>query len=186
MQGTVELVDGQDYVVTQMWDTVRKSISYSNNLMRKLFTTIGVITGECSPFCQSFYSPEDLGHKFIQYLPRIFTYENSTGNGADDTDIGNSITVNNHENTSMHLQEAIVSRIKRFSNEMAEDDEKQRDSNMMFSSEDDNDLSSSNTTLANSQELMTLFQSITNTTSADDIRCKVLVAIVCLEQKDNI
>ena len=57
---------------------------------------------------------------------------------------------------------------------------------MMFSSEDGNDLPSSNATLANSQELMTLFQSITNTTSADDIRCKVLVAIVCLEQKDNI
>ena len=103
MQGTVELVDGQDYVVTQMWDTVRKSISYSNNLMRKLFTTIGVITGECSPFCQSFYSPEDLGHEFIRNLPRAFTYENSAGNGAYDTGIDNGITIDNHEDTSMHL-----------------------------------------------------------------------------------
>ena len=182
----MELVDGQDYVVTQMWDTVRKSISYSNDLMRKLFATIGVMTGECSPFCQSFYSPEDLGQEFIRYLPRTFTYENSAGNGVDDADIGNGITVDNHENTSMHLQEAIASRIKRFANEMAEDDEKQEDSDMMFSSEDGNYLPSSNATLANYQELMTLFQSITNTNSADDILCKVLAAIACLEQKDNV
>ena len=50
----------------------------------------------------------------------------------------------------MYLQEGIASRIKRFTNEMAEDNEKQGDSNIIFSSEDSNDLPSSNATLANS------------------------------------
>ena len=57
----------------------------------------------------------------------------------------------------MHSQETITSKIKRFTNEMGKDDEKQEDSDMRFFSEDSNDLPSSNATLANSQELMTLF-----------------------------
>ena len=92
----------------------------------------------------------------------------------------------NPEDTNMPSQEAIAGRIKRFANKMAKDDEKYGDGDPIFSSEDNNNLPSSNLTLVNSQELMTLFQSITNTTSIDDILCKVLAAIVCLEQKDNI
>ena len=64
---------------------------------------------------------------------------------------------------------------------MAKDDEKYGDGDSIFSSEDNNNLPSSNLTLVNSQELMTLFQSITNTTSIDDILCKVLAAIAYLE-----
>ena len=69
---------------------------------------------------------------------------------------------------------------------MAKDDEKDGDSDATIASDGDDNLPSSNLTAVNSQELMTLFQSVINTTSVDDILCKVLAASACLEQKDNI
>ena len=69
--------------------------------MRKLFDTIGITIDECSPFYQSFSSPEDLGHELIRYLPHSFTYDNSTGNGVEDTAKEDATAMGDPEDTNI-------------------------------------------------------------------------------------
>ena len=69
--------------------------------MSKLFDTVGVMTAECSPFCRSFSSPEDLGRELIRHLPRSFTYDNSMGNGVEATAKADATTMGKPEDTNM-------------------------------------------------------------------------------------
>ena len=78
MDSTVDLDDNGDggYTAIQMWEAVSKSISYSFDLMHRLFTTVGVSVthDKKSPFCCSFSSLVNLRDVLISYLPRTFKY----------------------------------------------------------------------------------------------------------------
>ena len=66
VDGTVNLVDGGDYVAVQMWVAVSKAMSWSCDMMCKLFDTVGATADERWPFCRNFSSPGDLRDEFIR------------------------------------------------------------------------------------------------------------------------
>ena len=186
MDGTVELVDGGASVAIQMWPDVCKSITFSCTLMSKLFDTVGATVDERSPFCRSFSSPQDLRDVLIEYLPRSFTFDNATGNGVEATVDASELDDSNN----MPSQEAMIDRIRQFTNEMSRADENEKDDgedddNVEPIASEDDKLPAANLT-DNSHELMALFRGITNTKSIDDILDNVLAASACLERKDNI
>ena len=190
MEGTIELVDGGDFIAVQMWEVVSKSISYSSTLMSKLFDTFGATVDECSPFCQSFFSLQDLRNKLINYLPYSFTNHSIMSNSNEGTPTDATVEP---EDTNMPSQEAMADRIRCFANEMNKANKRDENKNAnddvkSISPNDDSKLPDTATTTnvtVNSQELMTHFQGIINS-SIDDMLCNILAASACLERKDNI
>ena len=181
MDGTVNLVDGGDYVAVQMWVAVSKAMSWSCDMMGKFFDTVGATADERSPFCRNFSSPGDLRDEFIRYLPRTSQYNDVMGNGIKEATVEPDDTAN---------APSMVDRIRRFASEMAadgEDEEEDDDNDDVVSASGTSDTPADNVTATdNSQGLMTLFKAIIDTSSVDDILDKVLAASACLERKDNI
>ena len=83
------LLHAGDYIAKQLWDTVSKLITISNNHMIKLFKVIGVPQKEIPPFCQHFSTLEKLRDEFIKFCPRTFKYGDIAGSvvGSNTIDI---------------------------------------------------------------------------------------------------
>ena len=81
MAGTVTLDENGDFVASQIWEVISAVISYSSDLMNKLFAVVGAQQDEVSPFCRRFSSLADLRDEFVRYLPRTFNYDNVGGEG---------------------------------------------------------------------------------------------------------
>jgi len=50
MDGTVDIDPSGDYIANQLWPIVQELISYSSDLMKELFTALGVQVDDISPF----------------------------------------------------------------------------------------------------------------------------------------
>ena len=85
MDGTVDIDPSGDYVAIQLWPTVQELISYSSDLTKELFTTLGVQTDDISPFFRDFTSLEDLRDELIRYMPATFNYDHVQG--TDDEEV---------------------------------------------------------------------------------------------------
>jgi len=109
MTGTVILDDNGDSVADQMWEVISSVISYSSDLMNRLFATVGAQQDEVSPFCSNLSSLANLRDELIRYLPRTFNYDTVAGNGIEhpneDDETGG---------TSPSIDEMLAKRIKRF------------------------------------------------------------------------
>ena len=62
-----------------MWGAVGKVISYTSRIIEPLFNTVGVTADEKSLLCCIFSYPTDLREKFIAYLPRTFSFGDTSG-----------------------------------------------------------------------------------------------------------
>ena len=107
----VHMFDDSDFIAKELWDTVRKLISHSNNLMTNLFNVVGVLREELSPFCREFKSAEDLRDEFIKFCPVTFKYNDVAG-----VEQGQIVEQSNME--SKMSNQVILQKIGQFANDM--------------------------------------------------------------------
>lgn len=79
----IDLCDGADPVVTQLWSEVEAVIAFSSDKMNDFLNALGVNGNEKSPFCRHFKSPEDLKDAFMKYSPCTFKYTPMSGTPAE-------------------------------------------------------------------------------------------------------
>ena len=115
MDGTVNIDPSGDYFANQLWPTVQELISYSSDLMKELFTTLGVQADDISPFCRDFTSLEDLRDEFIRYMLATFNYDHVQG--TDDEEVEE---VDDDGNDNMPMEVSVADRVVRFTREIAE------------------------------------------------------------------
>ena len=173
------LHDG-DYIAKQLWDTITKLITVSNNHMRKLFEVIGVPRKEISPFCQHFSTLEKLCDEFIKFCPRTFKYGDIAGSVVG----SNTIEIKMDEEESLSNEE-LLCKIGKFANDMkdacsnevieivdnekSEDVQNDKDNNQSNGTKNKNKLGST----MNCEVLMTHFKSIMVADSTHDLLTKV-------------
>lgn len=179
------------FVASQMWEVVSAVISYSSDLMNKLFATVGAQQDEVSPFCRSFSSLADLRDEFVRYLPRTFNYDNVGGDGIEQP---------NEDETGgtagTPIEELVAARIERFAREMSEKDDDEVVEIVTVDDDQPSAVSDEYTaTVAGTPvevaeltypDLMRHFQAILTVSSPDNLLDKVLVASSCLEGKGHI
>ena len=174
------LHDG-DYIAKQLWDTITKLITISNNHMRKLFKVIGVPQKEISPFCQHFSTLEKLCDEFIKFCPRTFKYGDIAGSVVG----SNTIEIKMDKEESPLSNEELLCKIGKFANDMKdacsnevivivdnekrEDVQNEKDNNQSNGTKNKNKLGST----MNCEVLMTHFKSIMVADSTHDLLTKV-------------
>ena len=68
----VELFHGGDFIAKELWGSVSKLISHSNDIRQNMLKVAGVPEEETSPFCRKFTSLIDLRDEYIKFYPETF------------------------------------------------------------------------------------------------------------------
>ena len=116
MDGTVNINPPGDYVANQLWPTpVQELISYSSDLMKELFTTLGVQADDITPFCRDFISLEDLQDEFSRYMPATFNYDHVQGTYDEEVE-----EMDDDGNDDPPNEVSVADRVVRFAREITE------------------------------------------------------------------
>lgn len=180
----VHMFDDSDFIAKELWDTVRKLISHSNNLMTNLFNVVGVLREELSPFCREFKSAEDLRDEFIKFCPVTFKYNDVAG-----VEQGQIVEQSNME--SKMSNQVILQKIGQFANDMegtcsGEDSDMSRkicaknNNTGNDGNEGINDSTSIDTTGHMYNDLMSQFKALLMVKSPTDLLPNVLNVSACL------
>ena len=111
-------------VAEQMWDSVRKVITYAKNLVKPLLKTLGVPESEISPFCRTFGSLAELRDEYVKYQAKTFVFEGKRGVGAtgEEEDTGSGVQDSPSESI-------VLERVETFAREMLGRDESSDEKN---------------------------------------------------------
>ena len=189
MEGTVDIDLDGDFVVQQLWPTVKDLISYSCDLMTPFLSMLGVSSHERSPFCRSFDSIVELRDEYIGYCPSTFTYDNVQGTANDEAS-----GADEGPDESGGDGGVILERVKQFVQEF-NDNALEGGAIVLDGGDNRNDAggeveeadaSNTNNDASDSAILMASFQALLKATSADDILSKVLPAAAGIEGKDKV
>ena len=100
----VELFHGGDFIAKELWGTVSKLISHSNDIIQNMLKVVDVPEEEMSQFCRKFTSLIDLRDEYIKFWPETFKYGKVVG--AEEV-----ISEELRDNKTILINEVVIERI---------------------------------------------------------------------------
>ena len=173
----IELFHGGDFIAKELWSTVSKLISHSNDIMQNILKAVGVPEKEMSPFCRKFTSLIDLRDEYIKFCPETFKYGKVVGAEEvisedlryDKTKLINDVVIKRIAQFASYMNDTSNIKVNETRTSKSEHEKKQIDV-----------ITTKNNTKINCNTLMSHFKALLLIDSPNELLAKVSDASACL------